>query len=58
MGSTLEVPAATLTDWYPTEDAYLKAYEASADEAIEAGFVLAEDREAMLADSRVELLKG
>ena len=58
MGSTLELPAATLTDWYPTEDAYLKAYEASADEAIEAGFVLAEDREAMLADSRVELLKG
>ena len=36
MGSTLEVPAATLADSYPSEDAYLKAYEASADEAIEA----------------------
>ncbi len=58
MGSTLDLPADTLADWYPGEDDYLAAYEAATDEAIEAGFVLAEDREAMLADARAELLAG
>ena len=58
MGSSLDVPAPTLDDWYTDEDTYLKKYEASTDDAVDTGFVLADDRDAMMADSRVERLKG
>ena len=58
MGSTIDLPATTLAEWYPSEEDYLAAYETATDEAITAGFVLADDREAMLADSRVALLAG
>jgi len=58
MGSTVDLPADTLADRYPNEDEYLAAFEAAADAAIESGFVLADDRDAMLADSRSDLLAG
>ncbi len=58
MGSTVDLPADTLADRYPSEDEYLAAFEAAADAAIESGFVLADDRDAMLADSRSDLLAG
>ena len=58
MGSTVDLPADTLADRYPSEDEYLAAFEAAADAAIESGFVLADDRDAMLGDARSDLLAG
>ena len=57
LGSTVPLPAATLAARYPSggED-YLKQYEAAADAAIEAGFVLPEERDALLADAHPERL--
>ncbi|MEO6989772.1 MAG: alpha/beta hydrolase domain-containing protein [Aquihabitans sp.] len=50
-GSTVPLPAATLGDRYESADDYLAQYEAAADAVIEAGFVLPEDREALMADA-------
>lgn len=55
-GSTVALPAARLKELYADRDAYLAAYERAADAAIEAGFVLAEDRAALLADARPDLV--
>jgi hypothetical protein len=41
---------------YGDRAAYLKAYEEATDEAIAAGFVLAEDRDAVLAEARPDLI--
>jgi len=49
MGSTLPLAPGRLGELYPTADAYLDAFEQAADDAIDAGFVLADDREALLA---------
>lgn len=48
-GSTTPLPVERLAALYPSPEAYLSAYTDAADAAIEAGFVLAEDREALLA---------
>ncbi len=37
-GRTVPFDAATLADLYPTHDAYVEAFDASADEAVKAGF--------------------
>lgn len=49
LGSTKPLPDARLVELYPTRAAYQDQYDASADEAIQAGFVLEPDRDALLA---------
>lgn len=51
LGSTRPLPAARLAELYPSADAYLDAYEAATDDAIDAGFVLEEDRDQVLDDA-------
>ena len=48
-GSTTPLPAARIAERYDDPAAYLQAFEESADASIAAGFVLPEDREALLA---------
>jgi hypothetical protein len=55
-GSTIALPAARLRELYADRAAYLAAYTRAADAAIDAGFVLADDREALLAEAEPELL--
>ncbi|MGB3410456.1 MAG: alpha/beta hydrolase domain-containing protein [Microthrixaceae bacterium] len=52
MGSTVPLTDAQLATLYTTRADYLKAFESSTDDSIDAGFVLAEDREAMLAEAK------
>jgi hypothetical protein len=47
-GTTSPIDPATLAQRYDSLDAYLEEFEAAADAAVEAGFVLPEDREALL----------
>jgi Alpha/beta hydrolase domain len=49
LGSTKPFSAGRLAQLYPSRAEYLKRYGADADAAIKAGFVLAEDRAALLA---------
>jgi hypothetical protein len=49
LGSTQPLSAARLAQLYPSSDTYLQRYEKAADNAITAGFVLPEDREALMA---------
>jgi hypothetical protein len=58
LGSTTPLPAATLAARYPSRDAYRQRYEAAADEAIAAGYVLRADRDALLAYAHPERLPG
>ncbi len=58
LGSSTPIPNEQLVERYGTAEAYLAAYEASTDEAIGAGFVLADDRDEVLADARPERLPG
>ena len=55
-GSTLPLDDEVLRWLYGDRAAYLKAYEEATDEAIAAGFVLAEDRDALLAEARPDLI--
>ena len=55
-GRTLPLPASVLAARWPSREAYLAAYAAATDAAIAAGFVLAEDRDAVLAEARPDLL--
>lgn len=50
-GSTTPLSAARIAALYPSPQAYLAEYTQSADAAIAAGFVLAEDRNELLADA-------
>lgn len=56
MGSTLPIPQDRLAEMFPSRELYLEKFEAAADAAIAAGFVLEEDREALLATAKPELL--
>lgn len=58
LGSTKELPADRLAELYPSRDEYLAAYEAATDEAIDAGFVLEDDRQAMLDDAKPDLIES
>jgi hypothetical protein len=58
LGSTRPLPEERLAELYESEADYLEQYEAAADEAIDAGFVLEEDREALLNAAKPELLDG
>lgn len=53
-GSTTPLPVARLTELYPSVDDYRDEFEASTDEAVAAGFVLAEDRAALLDEAKPE----
>jgi len=55
-GSTLPLGDDVLRWLYADRAAYLKAYEEATDEAIAAGFVLAEDRDAVLGEARPDLI--
>ena len=57
-GRTLPLSASVLADLWPSRAAYVAAYAAAVDAAISAGFVLAEDRDAVLAEARRDLLPG
>jgi len=49
LGSTTSLPAERLAQLYPSREDYEQRYETAADEVIEAGFVLEDDRDALLA---------
>lgn len=50
-GHTAPFDAATLETRYPTHDAYVDAFAAAADEAVEAGFLLRTDADAMVTEA-------
>jgi hypothetical protein len=51
LGTTVPFPAERLAELHPSADAYLEAYEAATDAAIDAGFALEDDRDQILADA-------
>jgi hypothetical protein len=55
-GRTLPMDRARIAALYPSPDDYLTAYEGATDAAIAAGFVLPEDRDAVLAEARPDLV--
>lgn len=55
-GSTLPMPSADIRSLYADRDAYLARYAAATDAAVAAGFLLAEDRAAVMAESRPDLV--
>ena len=57
-GRTLPVAPDLLAARWSSRAAYLAAYSAAVDAAVSAGFVLAEDRDAVLAEARPDLLPG
>lgn len=57
-GSTVPLPADRLTELYPSADEYLDAYTEAADAAVEAGFVLEEDRDALLEAADPSMIPG
>lgn len=56
-GCTLALAPTLLAERYPSRAAYLEAYERSADDAVAAGWVLAADREALLAMAQPERIR-
>lgn len=56
MGSTTPIPADQLADRYADRAAYETAYTDAADAAITAGFILEDDRDALLADASPDRL--
>jgi hypothetical protein len=58
LGSTTPFDEAKLADLYPSADEYVDAYTEAADAAIDAGFVLEDDREALLDDADPSVIPG
>jgi hypothetical protein len=56
LGSTRPLPPERLAELYPSAAAYLDAYGQATDEAIDAGFVLEEDRDQVLDDAEPQRL--
>ena len=56
LGSTKPLSTVRLAELYPSAQDYVARFEASTDEAIAAGFVLAEDREPLLATAQPEAI--
>lgn len=56
LGSTKPFSASRLAQLYPSRTVYLQRYDAAADAAIKAGFVLADDRAALLAFAQPSLI--
>lgn len=57
-GRTLPIPVTALVARYGTRAEYLAQYAAATDAGTVAGFLLAEDRDAILAEARPDLLPG
>lgn len=57
-GSTLPMPPERIAELYRSVDDYEQQYAAAVDEAVAAGFVLEDDREAIQAYARPELVTG
>ena len=55
-GSTIPFSEARLAERYASADEYLAAYEAAADAAIDAGWVLAEDRQELLSMAQPDVI--
>jgi len=58
LGSTTPLPPERLAELYPSQAEFEQRYEAAVDEAIQAGFALEEDREALLGFAHPELVSG
>jgi Alpha/beta hydrolase domain len=58
LGSTNPISAERLAELYPSRAVYKKQYDRAADAAIKAGFVLPEDRAALLAFAEPSLIQG
>jgi hypothetical protein len=58
LGSTVPLSAARLAQLYPSRADYLQGYNVAADAAIRAGFVLPEDRAALLAFAEPAQIPG
>jgi hypothetical protein len=58
LGSTKPFSAARLAQLYPSRADYVRRYDADADATIKAGFVLPEDRDALLAFARPSRIPG
>jgi hypothetical protein len=58
LGSTTPLPAERLAELYPSRAEYEERYEAATDEVIDAGFVLEDDREALLAFADASRIAG
>lgn len=57
-GSTRPFPAARLAGLYPSRAAYLRRYRAGADATIKAGFVLPDDRAALMEFAEPDRIRG
>ena len=57
-GTTTPIPDERLAELYPSADEYLAAFEKATDAVIEAGFVLDEDRDELLAEAQPDRLAG
>lgn len=57
-GTTVPIPDAELAEMYDGVDDYTERYEQATDAAIEAGFMLEADRDAVLADARPDRIPG
>ena len=58
LGSTKPISAERLAELYPSRAVYKKQYDRAADAAIKAGFVLPEDRAALLAFAEPSMIQG
>jgi hypothetical protein len=58
MGTTTPIPAERLATLYPSADQYVADYTRAADRAIAEGFVLADDRAALVAEADPSRLSG
>ena len=58
MGSTLPIEPDVLARLYPSADDYVAAYEQATDDAIEAGFLLEDDRDQVLDGASPDRIPG
>jgi hypothetical protein len=58
LGSTKPLPAPRLAELYPSRADYLSRFEAAADDAIAAGFVLADDRQELADTAQPDVITG
>jgi hypothetical protein len=56
LGSTIDLPAARIAELYENRADYEQQFAASADTAIDAGFVLADDRAALESYEHADLV--
>jgi len=57
LGTTIPFTEERLSELYESREQYLQSYETAADAAISAGFVLEDDRQAMLDDAQPDVIR-